>query len=222
MRRLNRTIARGLSVVAILAVALLLLTGTGTAQTTSRAGLVVAHGDGRQSFVLVQFEGESIRAVELLDRSGLTVTELSFGALGIGVCAIEGTGCDVATCRQRVCQGPRPDDPFWQLFIRTDEGSWQSAPLGISSDSVPNGGVRALIWTGTDPELPAYTIEEVATRAGAVGDDGVALTRYDAAGNVLTGAEPDDFSIPVAGLVAVGLAAVLAVALVARRQALTR
>ena len=189
-----------------------------SAQVSSRAGLVVVHGDGRQSFAIVQFEGDSIPVVDVLGRSGLEVTELNFGALGVGVCAIEGTGCDVATCRKRVCQGPQPDDPYWQLFIPTDVGGWRYAPLGISSESLSDGDVRALVWTGTEPELPMYSSGDVAAKAGSIGENGVALTRYDAEGRIAARDEDGASSIPLAGLAAVALAAVLAMTLVVRRR----
>jgi hypothetical protein len=193
-----------------------------TAQASGRAGLVVVHGDGRRAFAIVAFEGESIRTVEMLHRTGLEISEVSFGALGVAICDVDGTGCDVSTCRRRVCQGPNPDDPFWQLFILTDAGAWQRASLGISSDSLTDGAVRALIWTGTEPGIPAFSIDEVAGRAGEVNDDGVALTRYDESGAIVSGDSEEDPGVPVAGLAAVALAAVLAVTLVFRRQASAR
>lgn len=217
MRRLSRAYARLLFWVAVAAIAML-APGWSVSAQENQAGLIVVHGDGRQSFVIVQFESESIPAVEILARSGLVVTELNFGALGMAVCDIDGTGCDVATCRKRVCQGSKPDDPFWQLFIRSDDGEWQPAPLGISSESLADGAVRALIWTGADPTIPAYTMVEVAAKAGAIGADGVALTRYSASGEVLSPSNPDESGFPVGGLAAVGIAAAFAVALIVRRQ----
>ena len=221
MRRLSRASARLLFWVAVAAFAML-APGWSVSAQEKQAGLIVVHGDGRQSFVIVQFDGESIPAVELLARSGLVVTELNFGALGMAVCDIDGTGCDVATCRKRVCQGSKPDDPFWQLFIPTHDGEWQSAPLGISSQSLADGAVGALIWTGADPTIPAYTMEEVASKAGAIGADGVALTRYGASGEVHAPSDPDESGIPVGGLAAVGMAAAFAVALIVRRQMVSR
>ena len=222
MRRLNRQLLRCLIAIALLAIAITGLPTATDAQSVGRAGLVVVHGDGRQAFAIVQFEGDSITAVEALERTGLEVTELSFGALGVAVCAIEGTGCNVTTCRRRVCQGPRPDDPFWKLFIRTDEGKWQPAPLGISSESLGDGAVRALAWTGTEPRFPAYTIEEIAAKAGPVDGNGVALTRYEADGEVLSPGAGGDGGIPMAGLAAVALAAILGIGLVVRRWVVGR
>jgi hypothetical protein len=218
VRGLSLRGARLLGAIAVLAISLVTGPLEAAAQVDGRAGLVVVHGDGRQSFAIVELEGESIRVVELLDRTGLQVTEVSFGALGVAICDVDGTGCDVSTCRKRVCQGPQPDDPFWQLFIRTEAGAWQHAPLGISSDSLTDGAVRALIWTGTGANIPDYSIDEVAARAGPVGEGGVALTRYDASGEIISGEPEDDTGIPVAGMAAVALAAVLAATLVFRRQ----
>jgi hypothetical protein len=218
VRGLTLLFVRLLSAVALLAITLMPGSMPATAQAQGRAGLVVVHGDGRQAFAIVEFEGESIRAVDLLDRTGLEVTEVGFGALGVAICDIDGSGCDVATCRRRVCQGPRADDPFWQLFIRTSAGAWQRAPLGISSDTLIDGDVRALIWTGTEPVVPVYSIDDVAARAGTINGEGVALTRYNVEGEIVSGASGDESGVPLAGVAVVALAALLATTLVIRRQ----
>jgi hypothetical protein len=186
---------------------------------SSRAGLVVAHGDGRMAYALVTFDGPSISGADLLDRSGLSVTEVTFGSLGVGVCAIDVTGCDIGECRKRLCQGPRQDDPFWRYFVETDAEGWQFAALGISGDSVPNGGVRALIWSAGMPDFPALSLDELAAKAGAVGNGGVALTRYQADGSVDTGtnAKQDD-ELPYAGFAVVGIAVVIVGGIYWRRK----
>ena len=222
MRCLTFYPARIAIAVVVIAIAILTVPKSISAQMEGRAGLVVVHGDGRQSFAIVRFEGESIRTIDVLDRSGLEVTEVSFGALGVAVCDIDGTGCDVSTCRRRVCQGPNPDDPFWQLFIRAEDGSWLHAPLGISNESLTDGAVRALVWTGAEPEIPAYSIDEIAAKAGSLDENGVALTRYDASSEVISGADSDDASLPITGLAVVAVAAVVAVGLVVRRQTIRR
>src|SRR6476620_4656660 len=192
--------------------------GTTTATGSSRAGLIVAHGDGRMAYALVTFDGESISGADLVERSGLPVTEVSFGGLGVAVCSIDTTGCDIGECRKRLCKGPQRDDAYWQYFVESGSGSWQVAALGISGDSVPDGGVRALIWSAGTPPFPAPSIEDMAMTSGPVGETGVALTRYQSDGTVDTGSESDgNDGTPFAGFAVVGIAVVVVSGVVWRR-----
>jgi hypothetical protein len=188
------------------------------AQGESRAGLVVAHGDGRMAYALVTFDGESISGEELLDRSGLPVTEVSFGGLGVAVCAIEETGCDIGECRKRVCQGPQRDDPYWQYFTSNGDGSWHVAALGISGDQVENGQVRALIWSAGEPEFPSPSLDQLAAKAGSVNGEGVALTRYQANGETDDGVSDDDDGVPYPGIIVVLIAVVIVGGVFVRRR----
>jgi hypothetical protein len=205
------------AVAAVFAILVVLSSGA-QARGESRSGLVVAYGDGRMAYVVVNFAGESISGAEVLDRSGLAVTEVSFGGLGVAVCAVDSTGCDVRECRQRLCHGPKPDDPYWQYFVAL-EGTWKVAPLGVSGDSLENGSVRAFIWSAGAPSFTVPSIDEIAGKAGAPGSDAVALTRYRADGAVER--EVDSQSSKrgmLAGLAGIGLAVVLTAGLVLHRS----
>ena len=171
------------------------------------------------AYVVVTFDGESISGAELLNRSGLTVTEVSFGGLGVGVCAIDDTGCDVGECRQRLCHGPRTDDPYWQYFLRSADGAWQVAALGVSADSIADGAVRALIWSAGAPDFAAPAIEELAGKAGDTMKNGVALTRYQADGSIDDDSGSEDTQVPYAGVVIVVAAVALAGGVVVRKRA---
>jgi hypothetical protein len=218
MRRLKAGVGAGW-ITFLLLIQLLSAPGVFGAET-ARAGLVVAHDDGRTAYVVVGFEGPSISAKELLDRSGLEVTEVSFGGLGAAVCAIDETGCDIAECRQRVCHGPSRDDPYWQYFIGQRDGTWLVSSLGISADTLKDGDVRAFIWSAGTPGFPAPSIDEVAAKAGSPGEDGVALSRYGPGGSIDDGDDDSsDERLPVGGLAVVGVALVIGslVVLVRRR-----
>ena len=217
MRRL--TGFSGCLVAALLAVAGLISAPDASGAEISRAGLVVAHDDGRTAYVIVSFDEPTISAAELLDRSGLEVTEVSFGGLGFAVCAIDATGCDVSECRKRVCQGPQRDDAYWQYFLGKPDGSWQVAVLGISADTVADGDVRAFVWSAEPPAFPAPSIDELALNAGRLNDDGVALTRYRADGSVdvATGDGPGR-DLAVEGVAVVGVAVLAGGAVLAMRR----
>lgn len=208
-------------IVAVLLAATFLLSGQATAQESGNlAGLVVVHNDGRVSYAVVQFSEESLSGVELLKRSGFEVTEVAFGGLGIGVCSIDETGCDVSVCRQRVCQGPKPDDPYWQYFLANPDGSWSASALGISADTVNPNDVRAFIWSVDPPNFPAARIAEVQMKAVDQVADDAWLTRYAADGSVIGDASDDADSVPVAASLLVVLAAIGLVVVVARNKAI--
>ncbi len=136
------------------------------------AGIVVDFGDGRVSYALVPFTEETISGVELLRRSGLSLLSVEFGGMGEGICAIEETGCDLSTCRARLCQTGDPDSPFWQYVRHGGDGEWQSAPLGASSSRVEDGDVDGWFWTDTAPGAAGVTLETIASETG------VALENY--------------------------------------------
>jgi hypothetical protein len=212
-------ILRIMTAAVILIAALVIAPETTGAAGSSRAGLIVAHGDGRLAYALVTFDGDSITGADLVERSGLSVTEVNFGGLGVAVCSIDATGCNMGECRKRLCQGPKPDDPYWQYFIESGSGAWQVAALGISGDSVPDGGVRALIWSAGTPQFPAPSIDDLAAKSGPVGETGVALTRYQSDGSLDTGSESDsDNGTPYAGFAVVGIAVVVVGGVVWRRR----
>jgi hypothetical protein len=179
------------------------------------AGLVVIKGDGSSIWVAVPFDEESISGADLLERSGLAVTEVSFGGLGIAICGIEQTGCDVAECRKRLCQGPARDDPYWQYFLAGDEGTWVVAPLGISSDRIHDGDVRGLIWSADPPSIQAPDVEQVAAKVGSSQGE----ARFDHEGNPTTETTIDSSSIPWVGIsITAGLAiTMVGIALMRRR-----
>jgi hypothetical protein len=218
MRRLI-TISRVLATVANVAVAVLIGGDPAVAANPARAGLVIDHGDGRMAYAIVTFDEEEIPGAELIDRSGVEVTEVSFGGLGVAVCAIDETGCDIATCRKRVCQGPARDDPYWQYFVRSAEGTWQVAALGLSGDSIADGGVRAFIWSAGVPDFPAPSIDEIARMAGQAGDGGVALTRYAPDGSIADNESSDSGAdVPFAGIAVVVVAVVIVGGVIVRKR----
>jgi len=122
------------------------------------AGLVIDYGEGRRSYAVIPFRESSVSGIELLRRSGLTLVSVPFGGLGEGVCSIGTTGCDVATCRRRLCQSADRESPFWQYLRQDDDGTWAPAALGATQAVVSDGDIDAWIWSGTPPTLPRTDI----------------------------------------------------------------
>ena len=88
----------------------------------NHAGVVVREGDGSLTYAYVAFAESTIDGIALLERTGLPVVTVGFGALGAGVCRIGPDGCPVAECRRNLCQTGRADAPFWQYFRQQTEG----------------------------------------------------------------------------------------------------
>jgi hypothetical protein len=133
----------------------------------NHAAVVVRDGEGRLTYAYVGFPEEAIDGVELLRRSTIPLVTVPFGGLGEGVCSLAGEGCPAGECRRRVCQGPRPDDPYWRYFRQDAPGRWNALALGPSATEVRDGDVDGWSWTGAEPGLPAVAIADVAALVGA-------------------------------------------------------
>ncbi len=142
----------------------------------SIAGLIVDYGSGRVSYALVPFTEDSVSGFDLLDRSGLSLLAIEFGGLGQGVCAIEGTGCDIAACRSRLCQSGDPNSPFWQYAQRRQNGDWATSPLGASSSTVADGDIEIWSWSSEPPAPRTVSLDDIAREIGidlaTLGDGG--------------------------------------------------
>jgi hypothetical protein len=161
---LNR--APALIILAISLLAALTWGRPAAGQDLNHAGLVVRHGDGRITYAYVAFPEESINGIELLERSGISVVTVSFGGLGEGVCSVEEEGCPASDCRQRVCQGPGDESPYWRYFRQAAPGDWQALALGGSSTRVRNGDIDGWSWTPEDANLPSLTMGDLLAKLG--------------------------------------------------------
>jgi hypothetical protein len=130
-------------------------------QELHHAGLIVRHGDGRITYAYIAFPEDSISGIELLKRSGIPLVTVSFGGLGEGVCSLGNEGCPASDCRQRVCQGPGDDSPYWRYFRQSSPGDWQALALGVSSTKVHDGDIDGWSWTPDEARLPAATIDDI-------------------------------------------------------------
>jgi hypothetical protein len=161
MRLPVRRAAVALTITAVALLAALLQGRPAAGQDLNHAGLVVRHGDGRITYAVVAFPEESIDGIELLERSEIPVVTVSFGGLGEGVCSVEEEGCPSSDCRQRVCQGPGDESPYWRYFRQAAPGDWRALALGASSTKVRNGDVDGWSWTPDEANLPAVTMNDL-------------------------------------------------------------
>ncbi len=210
----------GLLAVVIAGLALPSTAGAAT-DATSASGLVIDTGEGDPIYVVVTYSGTEVRALDLLREADLDAVTVEFGGLGSAVCSIATVGCDVSTCRQRLCQTGDPESPFWQYLEEQAPGNWLLSPLGASQATLGDSEIAAWAWTGVPPNLPALTWEEIATRAGAPdaiasgeisGEPAVYVTGVDAP------ERGDDATGTMAGAGVVALVAVIGGWLVVRQR----
>jgi hypothetical protein len=163
-----------LSLAALLAGLLLRPAPTLADDALNHAGLIVRDGEGRITYAWVPFAEDEIDGIELLERSGIPVVTVGFGALGEGVCSIAGQGCGIAECRRNVCQASSADAPYWQYFQQdpNDPAKWAWQALGPSASDIEDGDVFGWSWTADEPNLPALAPQEIAALAGAGDGEG--------------------------------------------------
>ena len=159
MRTPVKRIAIALAFFVIALLAALTVGRPAAGQELNHAGIVVRHGDGPITYAYVAFPEESINGIELLKRSGISVVTVSFGGLGEGVCSLDEEGCPASDCRQRVCQGPGDESPYWRYFRQATPGDWRALALGASSTKVRDGDIDGWSWAPHEANLPSLTME---------------------------------------------------------------
>lgn len=144
----------------VLIALLLLLPSASRGQGGGRAGLVVRYGDGTIRTSCVQFNGDSISGLELLERGGVDVIAQTSGN-NAAVCKIGGDGCDypAETCFCKTGAGGSGE--YW-AFWRLVDGAWQYSVQGAGVARVRDGDVNGWAWgagsveRGAEPPLQTF------------------------------------------------------------------
>ena len=212
------------ALVAVLVVAALFIAVGTEWASAGEAGLVVEHGDGSVTYVLVVFPEDEISSLELLRRSGLSLTTVSSGGLGEAVCTLDNEGCGVSDCRTRLCQTGDPGSPFWKFFSSSDGESWALQPLGASSATVVPGEIDLWAWTGGDPTVVPLNLQQLTLLVEAPlarTDEGAWVAWFDASGNRIAAPEATsgDSNQLVTGLALIAVVGIAGFLMVRRRQA---
>jgi hypothetical protein len=113
------------------------------AEGPNQATLIVEDGDGRVDSGCVSFSEDRISGVDLLSRSGLPVG-LGQGAIGVQLCQVGDTGCDV-TSQPCFCQCMTADCHYWTYFVWRD-GAWSYSQVGAAQRRLVNGEADAWVW----------------------------------------------------------------------------
>jgi hypothetical protein len=144
----------------ILSLTLLLLTSYFLLPTaTHQAAVVVRHGDGTVVTRCVTFTEPTLSGLELLQRSGLSVT-IEVSDLGQKVCWIDQEGCPYPA---EPCFCHCTDDSgctywtYWHLF----NGQWRSSAIGAGSYQVKAGMVDGWVWGSGQANLPTTSLADI-------------------------------------------------------------
>ncbi len=113
------------------------------AQTPSRAGLVVVHGDGDVITKCVEFSGSELSGYELLQQSGLDLN-VEAGGDGASICRIDQEGCSYPQ-QSCFCKCQSSTCTYWSYW-QTASNAWQYSSLGASNTTVHNGDVQGWVW----------------------------------------------------------------------------
>lgn len=154
---------RLLTLLPLVVLALLLPTFT-RAQEQHRAGLVVRHGDGRVATACVTFSEPSLSGVEVLERSGFSMTTQG-GGIGAAVCKLDGEGCDYPT-EGCFCKRDGTQSVYW-AYSQLRDGVWAYSPLGASNTTVQDGDVEGWAWGNGDSRVgavpPVLPLDQICT-----------------------------------------------------------
>jgi hypothetical protein len=121
------------------------------AGVTHRVALVVEHGDERVIRICVGFATSTIRALAVLQSSGLENGTESYGSLGTAICQIDNEPAQYTTCLPA-------SGSYWVLFISHAGGAWATSSKGASNTYVADGdavGFRYDPQAGADPPPPS-------------------------------------------------------------------
>lgn len=137
--------------------------GVATAQEPNRAGLVVQYGDGRTEQLCVPFQEPMIRGIDLLARSGLSLTvDAQAGTI---VCSIGSEGCSFPAencfCQ---CQG-LGTCLYWSYHTLDPVAGWQYSQIGAAQQMVLPGSVQGWTWgiggSGSAAPPPLVTFDQI-------------------------------------------------------------
>ena len=129
---------------------------SGSAQGTSRVGLVVQFSDGSTATRCISFVEQSITGYEVLQRSGLSVVDAFDPGQGAAICKIEGDGCPADDCFCAM--------PYYWSYWHLQNGGWVYAPAGASQYQVQNGAVDGWHWGQGDPP-PVIPFDQICAPA---------------------------------------------------------
>ncbi len=120
----------------------------------STAGLVIDHSDGIRVVRPVEFYGETITGLQLLQKSGLALTT-NVSAFGTAICSIDGEGMPSDNCFGD------PQGRFWAFSILSEDDTWQMSSVGAASAIVRNGDVHGYYYSVWGAEQPPVTRSEI-------------------------------------------------------------
>jgi len=135
-----------------------------SAQTVNRVAIVVVFESGNTHQQCVEFTGDEISGLDVLQQTGLDLVVDASNQIGVAVCKIRRNGCDFPAencfCK---CQGEKCQ--YWSYWNADPRGDWTYAGKGTSNRMLHNGDIDGWVWglgtqTGANPP-PAINFDQV-------------------------------------------------------------
>ncbi len=121
---------------------------------TSKAAVVIDHGDGRRVINVVEFPGETQNGLHLLQQSGLDLV-IQQSSFGPAICSIDGEGQPADNCFGD------PEGRFWNFSILDENDQWMVASVGVNEIVVRDGDVHGYRWGLWGEEQAPITRNEI-------------------------------------------------------------
>lgn len=134
------------------------------AQTVNRAAIVVVFASGTTFQKCVEFTGDEISGLSMLEDTGLDLVVDASNLIGVAVCKIRTNGCDFPgeSCFCKCQGGPCK---YWSYWSGDASGKWTYASMGTANRMLRNGDIDGWVWgVGTISNAsppPAITFEQV-------------------------------------------------------------
>jgi hypothetical protein len=135
---------------------------TDVCEIISMAGVIVDHSDGSRVVNVVEFPGETITGLQLLEKTGLELTT-NVSSFGTAVCAIDNEGQPGDNCF---------GDPQWRYWAFNTLGldnQWISSMVGAGDAIVRNNDIHGYffsVWGSVEPPVKKEDILGVTSGLG--------------------------------------------------------
>jgi hypothetical protein len=129
----------------------------------NRAGLVIVFGPDEVDSTCVTLPAGRVTGLDVLTESGIAFQTDVGSAVGVGVCKIGETGCDVPldSCFCR-CQGV--NCAYWNYLRHSaanPEATWEYSSQGGAATVVQPGDVEVWAWGNTGVEVPFVPFADI-------------------------------------------------------------
>ncbi len=123
-------------------------------EITSMAGIIVDHSDGTRVINVVEFPGETITGLQLLQRTGFEL-KTNVSSFGTAICAIDGEGQPGDDCFGD------PEGRYWAFNILGLDNQWISSMVGAGDAIVRNDDIHGYYFSTWGSVAPPVKRDDI-------------------------------------------------------------